>query len=116
MARNIQARHNAPRPGALPRSARTAAHSTTSRPSFSRPGSICAPAKPGPASRQPIPSHKGAGRATLASPLRTMRLELSFAHLAFGWGSDARGTAHAHVVILELAKSAEAPGKRRLYT
>ena len=31
-------------------------------------------------------------------------LEISFAHRTFAWGSDARGTAHVHVVIIGLDK------------
>ena len=33
-------------------------------------------------------------------------LEIDFAHRTFAWGSDARGKAHVHVVILGLAKRA----------
>lgn len=33
------------------------------------------------------------------------RLEIAFAHRTFGWGSDARGKAHVHVVIIGLAHS-----------
>ena len=36
-------------------------------------------------------------------------LEIEFAHRTFAWGSDARGKAHVHVVILGLAKRAAAP-------
>ena len=43
-------------------------------------------------------------------------LEISFAHRTFAWGSDARGKAHVHVVIIGLAKAADAPGERRLYS
>ena len=43
-------------------------------------------------------------------------LEIAFAHRTFAWGSDARGKAHVHVVIIGLAKAADAPGERRLYS
>ena len=36
-------------------------------------------------------------------------LEIVFAHRTFAWGSDARGKAHVHVVILGLAKRAASP-------
>ena len=36
-------------------------------------------------------------------------LEIDFAHRTFAWGSDARGKAHVHVVILGLAKRAASP-------
>lgn len=44
------------------------------------------------------------------------RLEIAFAHTTFPWGSDARGKAHVHVVVLGLAKSEYAPDQRRLFT
>ena len=43
-------------------------------------------------------------------------LEIAFAHRTFAWGSDARGKAHVHVVIIGLAKAADAPRERRLYS
>lgn len=43
-------------------------------------------------------------------------LEIAFAHRTFAWGSDARGMAHVHVVILGLTKASIAPAKRRLYS
>ena len=43
-------------------------------------------------------------------------LEITFAHRTFAWGSDARGKAHVHVVIIGLAKADDAPGERRLYS
>jgi hypothetical protein len=43
-------------------------------------------------------------------------LEISFAHRTFAWGSDARGMAHVHVVILGLTRAAAAPAKRRLFS
>lgn len=43
-------------------------------------------------------------------------LEISFAHRTFAWGSDARGKAHVHVVILGLSKRALAPSEKRLFS
>ena len=43
-------------------------------------------------------------------------LEITFAHRTFAWGSDARGQAHVHVVIIGLAKAADATRERRLYS
>ncbi len=43
-------------------------------------------------------------------------LEIAFAHRTFAWGSDARGMAHVHVVILGLADRSGAPGERRLFS
>ncbi|WPL17032.1 hypothetical protein Thiowin_02018 [Thiorhodovibrio winogradskyi] len=42
-------------------------------------------------------------------------LEIAFAHRTFAWGSDARGKAHVHVVILGLTRSNEAPVRKRLF-
>lgn len=42
-------------------------------------------------------------------------LEIAFAHRTFAWGSDARGMAHVHVVIIGLAKRDQAPAQRRLF-
>ena len=44
------------------------------------------------------------------------KLEISFAHRTFAWGSDARGKAHVHVVIIGLAKWDDAPRQRRLFS
>ncbi len=41
-------------------------------------------------------------------------LEIAFAHRTFAWGSDARGKAHVHVVIVGLTKVDTAPASRRL--
>ena len=41
-------------------------------------------------------------------------LEIAFAHRTFEWGSDARGKAHVHVVILGLAR--EVGAERRLFS
>lgn len=43
-------------------------------------------------------------------------LEISFAHRTFAWGSDARGKAHVHVVIIGLAKRAFEPQEKRLFS
>lgn len=43
-------------------------------------------------------------------------LEISFAHRTFAWGSDARGKAHVHVVIIGLVKRAEEPEVKRLFS
>ena len=42
-------------------------------------------------------------------------LEVSFAHRTFAWGSDARGKAHVHVVILGLDRREDAPAEKRLF-
>ncbi len=44
------------------------------------------------------------------------RLEIAFAHRTFAWGSDARGKAQVHVVVLGLAPRALAPKWRRLFS
>ncbi len=44
------------------------------------------------------------------------RLEITFAHRTFAWGSDARGMAHVHVVIIGLAKRDDAPRQKRLFS
>ena len=43
------------------------------------------------------------------------RLEITFAHRTFAWGSDARGKAHVHVVIIGLNAADHAPRERRLF-
>jgi len=43
-------------------------------------------------------------------------LEIAFAHRTFAWGSDARGKAHVHVVILGLDRRANARSEKRLYS
>jgi hypothetical protein len=42
-------------------------------------------------------------------------LEIAFAHRTFAWGSDARGKAHVHVVIIGLAKRDDEPNEKRLF-
>ncbi|WP_436644538.1 class I SAM-dependent DNA methyltransferase [Microbaculum sp. FT89] len=44
------------------------------------------------------------------------KLEIAFAHRTFAWGSDARGKAHVHVVIIGLAKAVSAPKDKRLFS
>lgn len=43
-------------------------------------------------------------------------LEISFAHRTFAWGSDAKGKAHVHVVIIGLTKRALEPLQKRLFS
>jgi hypothetical protein len=43
-------------------------------------------------------------------------LEISFAHRTFAWGSDARGMAHVHVVIIGLTRRDQEPQIKRLFS
>lgn len=43
-------------------------------------------------------------------------LEIAFAHRTFAWGSDARGMAHVHVVILGLTRRDDEPTIKRLFS
>ena len=43
-------------------------------------------------------------------------LEIAFAHRTFAWGSDARGKAHVHVIILGLDRRENAQGEKRLFS
>ncbi|MCY4373684.1 MAG: hypothetical protein OXC31_07875 [Spirochaetaceae bacterium] len=43
-------------------------------------------------------------------------LEIAFAHRTFAWGSDARGKAHVHVVIIGLDHRDSVPPERRLFS
>ncbi len=43
-------------------------------------------------------------------------LEIAFAHRTFAWGSDARGKAHVHVVIIGLDPADHAPRDKRLFS
>jgi hypothetical protein len=43
-------------------------------------------------------------------------LEIAFAHRTFAWGSDARGMAHVHVVIIGLARRGQEPTVKRLFS
>ncbi len=42
-------------------------------------------------------------------------LEIAFAHRTFAWGSDARGKAHVHVVVLGLDRRKAARAEKRLF-
>ena len=44
------------------------------------------------------------------------KLEIGFAHRTFAWGSDARGKAHVHVIILGLDHRARARSSKRLFS
>ncbi len=44
------------------------------------------------------------------------QMDIAFAHRTFAWGSDARGMAHVHVVIIGLSKPADAPRQKRLFS
>ena len=44
------------------------------------------------------------------------KLEIFFAHRTFAWGSDARGQAHVHCVIIGLARRDSCPSSRRLFS
>ncbi len=44
------------------------------------------------------------------------KLEISFAHRTFAWGSDARGKAHVHVVIIGLTKNTDPRKDKRLFS
>jgi len=43
-------------------------------------------------------------------------LEIAFAHRTFAWGSDARGMAHVHVVIIGLTRRDREPAEKRLFS
>lgn len=43
-------------------------------------------------------------------------LEIAFAHRTFAWGSEARGKAHVHVVIIGLTKRDQEPRTKRLFS
>lgn len=43
-------------------------------------------------------------------------LEIAFAHRTFSWGSEARGAAHVHVVVIGLAHRDNEPGEKRLFS
>ena len=44
------------------------------------------------------------------------KLEIAFAHRTFAWGSDARGKAHVHVVILGLDRREATRSQKRLFS
>jgi hypothetical protein len=43
-------------------------------------------------------------------------LEIAFAHRTFAWGSEARGAAHVHVVVVGLAHRDAEPDEKRLFS
>jgi hypothetical protein len=43
-------------------------------------------------------------------------LEIAFAHRTFSWGSEARGKAHVHVVIIGLTHRDNEPSEKRLFS
>ena len=43
-------------------------------------------------------------------------LEITFAHRTFPWGSDARGKAHVHVIIIGLSNAGSIPSKHQLFS
>jgi hypothetical protein len=43
-------------------------------------------------------------------------VEIGFAHRTFAWGSDARGMAHVHVVIIGLTRRDQEPPVKRLFS
>ena len=45
-----------------------------------------------------------------------LKLEIGFAHRTFTWGSDARGKAHVHVVIIGLDRREKAKPEKRLFS
>jgi hypothetical protein len=48
--------------------------------------------------------------------LERYRMVISFAHRTFAWGSDARGKAHVHVIVVGLDRAEDAPASRRLFS
>ena len=44
------------------------------------------------------------------------KLEIAFAHRTFAWGSDARGKAHVHVVIVGLDQRKAVRVEKRLFS
>lgn len=47
---------------------------------------------------------------------RRHKLEITFAHRTFAWKSEARGSAHVHVVIIGLARRGQEPSEKRLFS
>ena len=43
-------------------------------------------------------------------------LEIAFAHRTFSWGSEARGAAHVHVVVIGLTHRDDEPPEKRLFS
>ena len=80
-----------------------AARSIMSPPGSSRRGTISETARPRSASSRRTPSRRASRwRNSGRSCLNASELEIAFAHRTFAWGSDARGKAHVHVVIIGL--------------
>ena len=71
----------------------------------------------GSASWPPIRSRKGS-RSRSSGPVLFNRygLEIAFAHRTFAWGSDARGQAHVHVVIIGLDGREAVRSAKRLFS
>ena len=44
------------------------------------------------------------------------KMEIAFAHRTFAWGSEARGVAHVHVVIIGLTRADMEPAMKRLFS
>ena len=44
------------------------------------------------------------------------KMEIAFAHRTFAWGSEARGVAHVHVVIIGLTRADMEPALKRLFS
>ena len=44
------------------------------------------------------------------------KMEIAFAHRTFAWGSEARGVAHVHVVIIGLSRADMEPAVKRLFS
>ena len=44
------------------------------------------------------------------------KMEIAFAHRTFAWGSEARGVAHVHVVIIGLTRADMEPDVKRLFS
>ena len=55
---------------------------------------------------------RAGGPPLAASSSSEYKLEIDFAHRTFAWGSDARGVAHVHVVILGLDRRENTRGRR----
>ena len=45
-----------------------------------------------------------------------LHLEIAFAHRTFNWGSEARGAAHVHVVVIGLTHRDNEPAEKRLFS
>ena len=52
----------------------------------------------------------------MAAPVHRCRLEIAFAHRTFAWGTEARGKAHVHVVIIGLTRRDMEPLEKRLFS